>query len=296
MKQRAKRTHRWLAWLLVWTMMGTTVAPYTVQPTTSEQSQGAALLEDALRLYEELEWDLAIEKLKAALAAGLDASDRAEAYWYLAVIARANDELKAAEDYMVEVFRAKPDFALPETLVGTDFEPLFEAALGRADRTPPKVRILSLPKEVQRDQAIHVIAEVSDDSPIVQVKLSYQPPDADAETVLAMKQERANRWSAEIPSAATKKPGELSYQVSAQDDWQNVTPQSGTIVISKGGGGGIFYVIGGAIVAVGGGVAALVLGSGGSDGGGDDDDDDDDDVLTPPEWPQSASPLPPEAP
>jgi hypothetical protein len=306
MKWSAKAPPHWLVWLLIGSLTGTTATPYAVAQSTkpsqmessdvqaNSKSQGTVLLHDALRLYEELEWERADEKLKAALATGLDGHNRAEAYWYLAVLARANDDFKAAEDYLVELLRAKPDFVLAETLIGTDFEPLFEAALARTDRTPPQLKLLPL-KDVQRNQPISVVAEISDASPIVQVALSYQSPEAGAETVVPMEKGRANRWSGEVPGTVTQTPGELLLRVSAQDEWQNISTQSETVVISKGGGGGIFYLIGGAIVAVGGGVAALVLGGSGGDAGGADDDDDDD--TTPPSssWPKSASPEPPQS-
>ena len=69
-----KARHCWLAWLLIWAMVGTTVVPYaSAQPTETVQSvaqSGEAVLQDALRLYEELEWERAIERFKAALRIG----------------------------------------------------------------------------------------------------------------------------------------------------------------------------------------------------------------------------------
>ena len=297
MEKRTPKTYRWLACLIVWTVMGTVTSPYaatqSIKPSQGEvPPQGSALLRDALRLYEELEWDRAVDKLNAALTTGLDADDRTEAYWYLAVIARANDELKAAEDYMVEVFRAKPDFTLPETLLGTDFKPLFDAALARVDRTPPEVKIQPL-KKVRLNQPIHVVAEISDKSSIIQVVLSYQTPDDIVEKVVTMKQEKENRWFGEIPIAATGVPGDLLLRVSAQDEWQNISTQPATVVISKSGGHGKLYLLGGTIVAIGGGVAAYLLGyvdeltNGGESGPSDN---------TPAEeaWPRSRPPLPPQ--
>ena len=296
MQQCKGGRRRLVVWLMVWAMIGAAGAPYIqAQPNkpsqpAAERSEGKGLLKEGLSLYDELEWDEAIERLKAALARGLDADARAEAYWHLTVIARANDDFKAAEDYLVEVLRARPDFAMPETLTGTDFEPLFKAALRRTDRQPPRVRILPF-TEIKRDSPIRVTAQVADDSQITRVDLAYQSPDAGAETVVGMKNGGDGRWSGEIPGTATHEPGEVSIRVSAQDDWRNIGTQPGTAIIPKGGGKGIFYLIGGAIVAVGGGVAALLFGGGGS--GGDDTSTDDGPEAIPAAWPQSAAPSPP---
>jgi len=158
---------------------------------------------------------------------------------------------------------------------------------GALTASPPEVKILPT-KGVKLNQPIHVSVEISDNSPIVQVELFYQLPDAKGETIVPMKLEAGNQWSADIPNTATKIAGKFLFRVSVQDDWQNITTQSMTVDISKEGGGrGIFYVIGGAIVAIGGGVAALVLGSSGDDttptGSSPEDT-----------WPTSGAPLPPE--
>ncbi len=286
-----KARHCWLAWLLIWTMAGTTIVPYaSAQPTETVQfagKSGEAVLQDALRLYEELEWERAIERFKVALDSEIGADARAKAYWYLAILSYAYDDLQKIEDYMYRAFRAKPSFDPPEPVRGRVLEEIFNRVSGRIDRLPPEVKILPT-KGVKLNQPIHVAVEISDNSPIVQVELFYQLSDAKSETVVPMKLEAGNRWSADIPNTATKTAGKFPFRVSVQDEWQNITTQSGTVGISKEGGGrGIFYVIGGAIVAIGGGVAALVLSSSGDDTTPTDSSPED-------TWPKSGSPLPPE--
>lgn len=304
MTQGLPHTHRWLTWLLcVWLAAGSFLPTMAQQGSSNgkavvspEASLAPSLLKEGLALYEEMEWETATAKLKAALKAGLPPEDAAQANWYLAVIARAEGDLEVAEDYLVETLRIKPDFKLPATLLGTDFEAIYKNALQQTDQTPPDITIGSTP-DVERGSTLRITAEITDASPITQVRFSYVSPTKSTPTTANMTQASGNRWTVEIPGEATRKVGELSFEVSATDTWQNEAQQSGSARILKGEGGGkgMLLVIGGAIVAAGGGLAALLLG-GGSDTPANDDDDDDNgnDPIVDGTWPQSSAPLPPQ--
>lgn len=243
-------------------------------------------MEEGRRLYDDLEWDDAVVTLLQALDADLSPQEQAEAYWLLALTTRALDDLEAAENYLYELVRVDPDFALPATAIGTDFEPLFGAALARADRAAPVIDIPT-PENVERGKPVRIVAQVSDDSPVSEVLLAFRIPGAREDTVLTMIADDSGRWAGDIPSAATDTPGSLAFVVSARDEWRNVASQRATLVVPKGGGGGFLYIVL-AVLAAGGGLAAAALGGGGGDdpGGGDG-------PGATPTWPTSTPPGPP---
>ncbi len=300
MYRHIRQTHDWFVWLLIVCMVGASISPARGQANPSgdkavvapTKSKGQILMEEALDLYNQMEWEAAVVKLKEALDAlrvELDTDRQVEAYWYLAVIARAQGDIQEAKDYMVKVFQKKSDFALPETLIGTDFETIYNDALARVDRIPPQITILSR-REVQRDQPIQVTVEISDASPIARVELAYQLPGAEEVVVGDMTQRANNQWSGEIPGDVAGKTGELALRVSAWDSWQNPATQSETIVLPKQGGGHkVLYLVGGAIAAIGGGVAALLLSSGSPEAKEPTDNTNIDQT-----WPRSKPPLPPQ--
>ena len=271
------------AWLLV-ALRAQPLAPFALAQD-APAGDGAALLEAGRQQYDDLEWEDAVGTLLEALDSDLSPTQLADAYWLLALTTRALDDLEAAENYLYELIRVNPDFALPATAVGTDFEPLLAAALGRADRVAPTVDIAS-PEDVERGKPVRIVAQVSDASPVAEVSLSFRIPGARENTVLAMVSgDDDGRWTGEIPAAATNTPGSLAFVVSAKDEWQNVASQRATLVVPKGGGNGFLYIVL-AVLAAGGGLAAAALGGGG-DGGVDDG------PGGTPTWPTSSPPGPP---
>ncbi len=277
-------TPRWLVWWLVLLLASPALAQERRFAAVSSE-RGQTLLEEAIALYDAFQWDEALARLERAIAADLNAEDRAVAFWHLALIAHANDDLDAAEQFLFEVLRANPTFELPQTARGTTFEPLFAAALSRVDRAAPEVGIVPV-EDVKRGSPIRIAARVSDASSIARVELAFRLPDARQDTVVTMKKEADDRWAADIPGAATKDPGTLTFRILAEDEWQNETSQSATVVIPKGGGRtGILVVLGG-LAALGAGVVALLAGGVVSGGDGDDGSEI--------EWPTAPSPLPPD--
>jgi tetratricopeptide (TPR) repeat protein len=285
MTGRCTVLRRAAAWFLV-AMLAQPLAPFALAQAPPKGT-GAALLEAGRQQYDDLDWEDAVGTLLEALDGDLNATELADAYWLLALTTRALDDLEAAENYLYELIRVDPEFKLPATAVGTDFEPLLAAALGRADRVAPTVDIAS-PEDVERGKSVRIVAEVSDASPVAEVSLSFRIPGARENTVLAMTPSADGAWTAEIPAAATNTPGSLAFVVAAKDEWQNVASQRATLVVPKGGGGGFLYIVL-AILAAGGGLAAATLG-----GGGDDVPDGSDDgpggAAT---WPTSTPPGPP---
>ena len=263
------------------------IAPIAfAQDATTAATEGAALVEEGRRLYDDLEWEDAVVTLLEAIAEDLSPEEQAEVFWLLALTTRALDDLEAAENYLYELVRVDPDFALPATAIGTDFEPLFAAALGRADRAAPTIDIPT-PGNVEKGKPVRIVAQVSDASPVTEVLLAFRIPGAREDTVLTMTADGAGRWVADISSAATDTPGSLAFTVSAKDEWQNVASQRATLVVPKGGGGGFLYIVL-AVLAAGGGLAVAALGGGG--GGGPDDGNGPDATPT---WPTSTPPGPP---
>ena len=117
------------AWLLVM-LLAQPIAPIAfAQDTAADATAGAALVEEGRRLYDDLEWEDAVMTLLEAIAEDLTPEEQAEAYWLLALTTRALDDLEAAENYLYALVRVDPNFALPATAIGTDFEPLFAAAI-----------------------------------------------------------------------------------------------------------------------------------------------------------------------
>ena len=297
MRFRREPRYRWLIWILVVGLVGVPTSPLFGQSPSgndrgmvvaSQAADGQSLLSKGIELYEQMEWERAVKQLKEALTQDLNAEEKAQVYWYLAVIAQAQDASQEAQAYLLELLRNKPDFTLPETLRGTDFEPLFKAALAQTDRIPPQIRLSPI-GEVQQGVAIPVIAEVTDNSDIIQVELTYSVGQASPQSV-RMTREAADRWRAEIPKSATQKPGAITLRISARDAWQNLANESTSVMIpeKKGGGHTLLYLVGGALVAIGGGVAAALLGSGGGEAPPGDN--------PPPEdtWPSSTPPGPPQ--
>ena len=303
MYHRTSQMHRWLALLLAVGLLGAIAPPLRAQNVSEGKAavsptgtQGQILLAEAIRLYDELEWDDALTKLQEALTslrADRDRTGQANAHWYLAVVSRAQGDLENARISMVEVVRLNPEFALPETLAGTDFEVLLKDALAQADRNPPQI-VFVTQREVQQNRPVRVVVEIQDDSPIEQVEITYQRPGAAKATISDVRQEAGNRWVGEIPAKVTANAAQITIQVSALDAWQNVHAESDTIRFpKKEGGNGMLYLIGAAVAAVGGGIAALVLG-----GGSDSPDPDNKPDETPDNgddtWPKSSAPLPPQ--
>jgi hypothetical protein len=249
------------AWLLA-ALLAQPLAPLAL---AQDAGAGAALLDEGSRQYDDLEWETAVATLMEALAADLSPQQQAEAYWLLALTTRALDDLQAAENYLYELIRVDPSFSLPDTAIGTDFEPLFAAAIGRADRAAPTVDIPS-PEDVERGKPVRIVAQVADESVVAEVLLAFRIPGAREDTVLTMTSDDDGRWTGEIPSAATSTPGSLAFVVSAKDEWQNVASQRATLVVPKGGGNGFLYVVL-AVLAASGGLAVAALGGGGSDDG-----------------------------
>ena len=277
----------WLVWFLVWVMVATPLTPYAQRrsktPAVEQPSATPILLEDAIRLYEELEWEASVEKFKTALDTGLNVEDSAQAYWYLMLLAHAFGDRQESEGYLFEAFRLKPDLHALQPLRDPVLEEIFNGVWARVDRTPPKVSILPL-AEADANQPILVIAEILDDSSLVEVKLIYQLRDAEEPSAVKMQAEKATRWSAEIPASATTTLGEFEFQVFVQDDWKNTTSENGKFVVSRGSSESrILYLVGGAVVAFGGGIVALLLGQSG--------DDDSSSMET---WPQSKPPRHPQ--
>ncbi|MAF11804.1 hypothetical protein CMK11_15260 [Candidatus Poribacteria bacterium] len=270
------------AWLLA-ALLAQPLAPLSL---AQDAAAGAALLEEGRRQYDDLEWETAVSTLTEALDADLDPQQQAEAYWLLALTTRALDDLQAAEDYLYHLIRVDPNFSLPETAIGTDFEPLFAAAIGRADRAAPTVDIPS-PEDVERGKPVRIVAQVADESVVAEVLLAFRIPGAREDTVLTMTSDDDGRWTGEIPSAATNTPGSLAFVVSAKDEWQNVASQRATLVVPKGGGNGLLYVVL-AVLAASGGLAVAALG-----GGSSSDDGLGNGPGGTPTWPTSAPPGPP---
>ncbi|MBT5714796.1 tetratricopeptide repeat protein, partial [Candidatus Poribacteria bacterium] len=242
------------AWLLVALL----VQPFAPLAFAQDATSETALLEEGRRQYEDLEWDEAVATLIQALDADLSPQQQADAYWLLALTTRALDDLEAAENYLYALIRVDPAFSLPETAIGTDFEPLFAAALGRADRGAPTINIPS-PEDVERGKPVRIVAQVADESSVAEVLLAFRIPGAREDTVLTMTAGDEGSWTGEIPSAATNTPGSLAFVVSAKDEWQNVSSQRATLVVPKGGGNGFLYVVL-AVLAAGGGLAVAALG------------------------------------
>ncbi len=286
MTGRSTVLRRAAAWCLA-ALLAQPIAPFALaQDAPAGESAGAALLEAGRQQYDDLEWESAVGTLIEALDGDLSPTELSETYWLLALTTRALDDLAAAENYLYELIRVNPDFALPPTAVGTDFEPLLAAALGRADRVAPTVDIAS-PDDVERGKPVRVVAQVSDESAVTEVSLSFRIPGARENTVLTMTAADDGTWTAQIPAAATNTTGSLAFVVSAKDEWQNVASQRATLVVPKGGGGNLLYIVL-AVLAAGGGIAVAALG-----GGGTADGDVDDGPGGTSSWPTSAPPGPP---
>ena len=273
----------WLVWFLVWAMVATPLTPDAQRraetPEAEQKSDRPILLEDAIRLYEELEWETSVEKFKAALHTGLDFEDGAQAYWYLMLLAHAFGNRSETEGHLFQAFRLKPDLQPLHPLHDPVLKEIFNAVSASVDRTPPQVTILPL-KDADANEQILVIAEIFDDSSLVEVKLMYQLTDAEEASVVKMQAEKTDHWSAEIPASTTTTLGEFEFQVFAQDDWTNTTIANGKFTVSRGSRGNrMLYLVGGAVVAFGGGIMALLLRQ------SVDDDSSSTDI-----WPQSKPP------
>lgn len=255
-------------------------------------SDGTEFLRQGTAFYDDLEWRQAETALVTAVERGLDSADLVDAYWHLALTAYARSDTQAAEEYLFTLLRTDPRFELPDTVTGTDFVPLFGRAQARTDREPPEITDLRT-SEPSQGKPVRVSVAVADDSPLTQVVLAFRLPRALNDTIEMMEQ-AGDRWSGEIPEAATRNPGSVAFRVVATDDWGNDATQNGTVVISKPGGGhGVLYTFVGTVVGAGVGIAAAYFA--GVDlpiiGGADSDDDD---TVVDPTWPNSASPGTPE--
>ncbi len=269
MNMRLSNMKFW-TWILVWTMVATPLTPYA-QPRSEElpdverKSGQPTLLEDAIRLFEDLEWQASVETFNAVLDTGSNVADNVHAYWYLMLLSHAFGNRQETEEFLFQAFRLKPDLEPLEPLRDPILKEIFNGISTRVDRTAPKVSILPIDVTVVNEEIL-VVIEILDDSPLVEVKLIHELSVAGETGLVKMKAAKANRWSAEIPASATTRPGEFQFEVIVQDDWQNTTIENGKFAISSGSTGSrMVYLVRGAVVAFGGGIAALLLGQFGKD-------------------------------
>jgi len=243
---------------------GTTNADSPKGVVAISEASAKTRLEKGIALYEALEWEDAQQSLTAALSENLSREDAAKAYWYLALIAYAQDNRKDAADALYEMLRANPNFTLPAEYRGSEMEDLFEAAWERTDRVPPQIG-LSVPANVHVGERVSVLASIADRSPLETVLLEVTPTGGTPLTV-AMKPE-GEGWRAEVPESLTAQAGSSLLSVMAMDAWGNVGRQSGRLIVlprpaeppAKRGGRGWLYAAGGVFVSIGASVAAYLL-------------------------------------
>ena len=274
-----------LRFLLLIVFLGS-VIPYLYaepQPSVDDTEKGLLYLQDALIQYQELEWPSAIQNFKLALRLGLSADDQAKAYWHLALLSYSSDKLGEVEPYMLKAFRAKPNFRPAEPVRGNVLEPIYRRVLAKIDFDPPQIRVIKTPNTAKRYRAFQVTVEITDQSPIVEVLLTYPELGVEEPLSLPMRKQKNKLWQGEIPKSGTLRVGELPFRVSAEDDWHNRSEVESNVLIQPAKNNSKLYLYGGTVLTVGAGIIAYLL-RGSSD----------DTLVDDESWPKSLPPQPPQ--
>ena len=251
-------------------------AQNSLTKTPSPADDGLSDLQRGIKHANHLDIEEAIRNLKTAIQLELSQADQILAYYYLALMYKAQGIVDEAEVHLTHLLKLDTSYQLPPEFTGTDFEKIFQSARAKSDLDPPQIRHDAI-QSVHADNAISIEATVIDDREIESVQFFYQSAHHDKPQVLVMRPPSSDEidpervYRGQIPSDQVKR-GEIEYRIIAIDAWHNrsETPLH-RIEIERKGRHWLWYA-GGTVVGI---VGYSLIAS------GDD-------------WPKSSPPVPPE--
>ena len=244
--------------------------------TPIPDDDGLNNLRRGIKHANDLDIDEAIQNLKTAIQLGLSQADKILAYYYLALMYKAQGMVDEAKAHLTDLLKLDTSYQLPPEFTGTDFEKIFQHAKAKADLNPPQIQHDPI-QSAQAENTIPIEATVVDDREVESVQFSYKIAHHHQPQILMMQPSssdeigRGRMYHGQIPSNQVEK-GAIEYQIIAIDAWNNRSETPLYHIEIGGKGRHWLWYAGGTVVGI---VGYSIVASGDN-------------------WPKSSPPAPPE--